>query len=116
MNKSDPAASRSEPRYFVYQAVPGGSTCIQRRVQIRHSIADVVDAGSPLGQEFSYRAVRREWGQELHLGLTEGERNNAGAIGGFRRVRRDPENVAIKGQRGLQIGYGNAHVGNARGV
>jgi hypothetical protein len=116
VNKGDPATGGSEPRYLVHQAISGGSTCIQRRVEIRHSIADVVDAWPPLGKEFSNRAVRREWGQQLHFGFAEGQRNDGGTIGRLGWVWLDPENIAIKGQCRLQIGYGNAHMGNARSV
>jgi hypothetical protein len=76
----------------------------------------VVNARAPLGEEFSNRAVGREWGQQLDFGLPKGECHDAGAIGGFSWVWRDPENVAIKSERGLQVGYGNAHMGNAGNV
>jgi len=113
VNEGDPATGRSPSRYLIHEAIPGGSTCIQRRVQIRHSIADVVDARSPFGQEFPNGTVGGEWRQQLHFGLTEGQRYDGGAIGGLRLVGCDPENVSIETERGLQIGDGNAHVGNA---
>ena len=116
MNKSDSATTCSEPRNLVHQAIPGRSTRAQRRVQIRHSIADVVDTRPSPGEKLPDRAVRREWREQLYLGLTEWERYNAGAIGGLRRVGGNAEDVAIKSQRGLQIGYGNAHMGNAGDV
>ena len=113
MNKGDPATSRSPSRYLIHEAIPGGSTCIQRRVQIRHSIADVVDARSPLGKEFPNGAIRGEWGQQFDLGFTKGQRYDGGAIDGLSRVWCDPEDVSIETERGLQVGDGNAHVGNA---
>ena len=116
MNKGDPATGRSPSRFLIHEAIPGGLACSQRRVQIRHSIADVVDARSPLGEEFPNGTVRGEWRQQLHLGFTEGQRYDGGAIGGLRRMGCDTENVSIETERGLQIGYGNAHMGNAGGV
>ena len=116
MDKGDPAAGGSATRYFVHQAIPGGSTCIESRVKIRHSIADVVDARSPFGEESPDGTLSGERGQQLHFGFTERQRDDSGAIRGLGRVRHEPENVAVKAQRGLQIGYGNSHMGDAGDV
>jgi thioredoxin 1 len=101
---------------LVYQTVAGRPAGLDGGVEVGDPVADVMNAGSPLGQESANRTVRLDWSQQLHFGLSKGERQNSGSVNGFRRMRLDSEHVTIKGDCRIQVGHGNADMRNAGAV
>ena len=114
MEERDPPPSRAAPRGLIHQPVAGLAARSQGRVQIGNPVAEMVNAGAAPGQESRHRAVGIMGSEQLDVALPEGERYDRGAIGGFGRAGRDPEDLAVKGQGLLEVGYGYSHVGQAR--
>ena len=59
MDEGDPASAGSGARHLVDQAIAGGPAGGERGVQVRHPIADVVDAGTASRQKPGDGTVRR---------------------------------------------------------
>lgn len=112
MHEGDPPSRRASPRNLVDQAVSCLAACLQGCIEIWHSVTDVVNTGTALGQEFCDRAVRREWGEQFDLGLTEWKRKDGGAVGHLGGVGHQAEDVPVKRQRRFEIGDGNSDMGN----
>ena len=74
---------------LVHQSVAGAPAGGQGGVQIGHPVADVMNAGAAAGEEPGDGTVRLERREQLDVGFAEGKRNDAGAVGGFRRMRLD---------------------------
>jgi thioredoxin 1 len=73
-------------------------------------------AWSPFRQEAAHGALSLQRLQQLHLGVAKWEDQNPGTVHVLRRMRLDPEDVAVKGQRVLQIVDSNTDMSNTRAV
>jgi hypothetical protein len=116
VDEGDPAPSCTETRGLIDQPVSSGSTYRQGGVEIRDSIADVVNAGPVAGEKLPDRARLIQRRQELHLGFTEWERDDCRPIHGFRGMRFETENISIEGERFLEVGDGNTDMRDAGAI
>jgi thioredoxin 1 len=104
MHKRNPASGRSLSRDLVHQAITGRAAGLECSIEVGNPVTDMMDAGPPLGEKLADRALRAERRKQLDLGVSEGERHDGGSIGDLRRVRFDSEDVAVEGERGLELG------------
>ena len=116
MHEGNPASGCSLPRDLVNQSVSRCPTGFNGRIEIRHAIADVVYAGTSLGQKPSDRAVGLDRREEFHLGISEGKRQDGGPINHFRRMWLQTKNLAIEGECGRKIRYGDADMSDTGAV
>ena len=63
MNEGDPVASGPGPRSLVDEAISGSAARGKSRVEVRHPIADVVNAWPSFGEKPGDRTVGVAWGQ-----------------------------------------------------
>jgi hypothetical protein len=116
MDEGNPPSGGSRARGFIYQAVAPSTAGIERLVEIGHSVADVMNTGTSLREEFGDRTVRRSWGKQLYLGLAERQRYDGGSVGDFRSSRQDSKYVPIECERRFQIRHGDSDMGNAGAI
>ena len=112
MDECDTSARRSNARGLVNEPVPGGTAGSERGVEIRDAVADVVDPRPAAGEKPTDRAVRRLWGQELDIGLSEREADDRCAVDRFRRMRREAQHITVEGDGCRKIIDGHAYMGN----
>lgn len=112
MHEGDPAPSNTGARDLVDQPVSCGTARFECRIQVGHSITDVVNSRSPLGQELSDRGVGMRWGEQLDLRLSEWEGEDSGPIDHLGGMGLQAENVPVECHRRVEIGYGNADMGD----
>lgn len=112
MDKGDSPAGGSAARSFVNQAVAGLAAAFQCGIQVRDAVAYVMNAGAALFEEPGNRALRSLRTQQFDFGLPEGQGNDGGAIGGFRRMGNQAEYVTIERERGGQVRNRDADVSN----
>ncbi len=108
MYKSDTSAAGSEPGRLIDQPVPRGLTGGEGRVEVRNAITNMVDPWPSLRQKLCDRALRLTRREQFHLGITERERDDRRAVRDFGRVRLEAKNLAVKGERNVEIRNGNA--------
>ena len=80
MQKRDALSLRANARLLIYELNAGAAAALQHRVEIVNRKADVVNAGSPLGEE---AGNRRGWVfrlEKLHQRLTGAEADDAGSV------------------------------------
>jgi thioredoxin 1 len=116
MDECNPAARCAGARHLVDQPVARRSARLHSRVEVGNTVADVMNARSSFGQEPAHRALSLQWLQQLYLGISEREGQYPCAVYDFGRMRLDPEDVAVKGHRVLQIVDSNADMGNTGAV
>jgi thioredoxin 1 len=104
MHKHNPASGRSFSRDLVHQAITGRAAGLERSIEVGNAVTDVMDTGTPLGEKPANRALRSERRKQLDLGIPEGERHDGRSIGYLWRMRLDSEDVAVEGERCLEIG------------
>ena len=112
MNKGDPAAPGTTTGHLIDQLIPGLTTTLQRGVKIVDPVADMVNAGPPFLEKAGHGTLGALRGQELDFRFAERQRNDGGAIGGFRRMGNQAKNVTVESKGGVQIGDRHANVGN----
>jgi len=81
VKKGDALALRPNARLLVDELNSGAAATVQRRVEVVHGEADVVNAGSPFRQEFPNRRGGVASLQKLYQRLPRGEPHDAGPIG-----------------------------------
>ena len=101
MDEGNPTASRTDTRLLVDQPVPFRAALRERLVEIGNPVADVMDPRSAPLKESRDGTVGRTRLEQLDLGLAEWQGDDVGAVGSFRRMRRDAEHIAIEWQRGF---------------
>jgi len=116
MQKRNPASGGSLSRGLVHQAIPGRAAGLERSIEVGNPVTDMVDAGSPLGEKLANRALRAQRRKQLDLGISEGERHDVCSIGDLRRMRLDSKDVAVEGERCLEIGNCYTDVRNAGAI
>jgi hypothetical protein len=113
MHEGNSSPPGSHAWYLVHQAIPRRSAVFERRVQIGDPVANVVNPGAPFSEKLCDWAVGVQRGEQLHFGITEGQRDDRGAVRHFRRMWLQSQYVAIEGERRLEIGHGYSDMGNA---
>jgi len=116
MHEGNPAPSRPQAWDFVYQTVSRRAAGLECRIQIRHTITDVVNAGASLGQELPDGTVRTERRQQLHFGVAKWKGQDGCAIPLLRGMWLEAQNVPVESQGRLQIGHGNANMGDVGAI
>lgn len=111
MHEGNATSAGPDAGRFVHEAIAGAAAGGQRSLEVGHAVADVMDAGSAARQELCDRAVGRIGVQQLHLGLAERQgydRRTVGVLGG---MRREAEDIAVEGERRLEIIDGDTDMG-----
>lgn len=116
MDEGDPASAGSGAWHLVDQAIARSPAGGERGIQIRDPIAQMVDAGTASLEEPGNGAVRRERREQLDLGVAEWQGHDGGAVGLFRRVRRETEDIPVEGERRVEIRHGDADMRNAGAI
>jgi len=106
-------APRANAGDLVNQPVPGGTAGSKRGVEVLDAVADVVDPRPAAGKKTADRTVRGLRGQELDIRLSEREADDRRAVNRFGRVGREAQHITVEGDRRLEIGDGDADMGNA---
>ncbi len=106
-------SSRTDAGKLVDQTVAGGPAGSQRRVEIGHAVADMVDAGPSFREEFRDRSLGGEGRQQLYVRLTEGQRHDGRAVGGLGGMWLETENVPIEGERRADVRHGDPDMSDA---
>ena len=105
----------SAPRRGVVVDEPdaGGAAALERRVQVVHDEADVMDAGTAPRHEPTNRRIRRLGLEQLDERITGREPDNGGAIGVLERHFGQAEHIAVERKCLLQRAHGDADVRDA---
>src|SRR2546426_7398481 len=102
MQKSDSPSAGPAPGRLIHELVAGRATARQCGVEIRHAVADVMDAWSAFCKEFRHGTGRVVGFEQLDVDVTEVQADDLGAIDDF--GPRSPgtggeaQDVAIKAQ------------------
>jgi hypothetical protein len=116
MYEGNSPAPCAEAGGLVNQLVSSGATSLEGRVEIGHSVTDMMNAGPAAGEKLPDRARIVQRCQQLHLGLTEWKRDDRCPVYGFRGMRFEAEHVSIEGERLFEIWYGNADMRDAGAI
>ena len=116
MQERYPPAAGSHAWPLVDQTVASRPAGLDGGIEIGDPVADVMNAGAALGQEFPNGAVGLDRSQKLDLGLPERERQNSRSVHRFLRMGLDSEHVTIKGHCRIEVSHGNADMRNAGAV
>src|SRR5262245_56245850 len=98
MEEGDQFAVGAGARLFVDEANAGAATTVEGAGQVVDGEADVVDAGSALGEEPGDGRVRLARLEQFDERLTGAQSGDAGAIGVVEGYGRQLEDVAIERQ------------------
>src|SRR6266702_3705665 len=71
MDERDPPAAGAASRHLVDETIPRRPAALERLVQIRHAVADMMDARPTLGEELRHRAVRVAGLEERDLNVAQ---------------------------------------------
>ncbi len=80
MQKRDALSFRADPRLLIYELNAGPAAALQHRVEIVNRKADVMNAGSPLGEEAGNRRGGIFGLEKLHQRLTGAEADDVGSV------------------------------------
>lgn len=116
MHKGDLVAGCSPAGDFVDQLIAGISACLNRGVEIRNPVTDMMDAGSAASQEFPDRAVRIGGSQQFDRRVSERKAQDGSPVHHLGWVGLHSQDVAVKGQCRLEIWNGNADMGDAGAI
>lgn len=111
MHERNAAATGAEPGSLIDEPIAGGSAGGKGGVEIGHGIANVVNAGTAAREKLRNGAVLLQGSEELDRRFAERQRDNAGAIGDFGRMRLQAEHVTIERERRVEIGHGDSDMG-----
>src|SRR5213592_4112366 len=113
MHERDTPAAGAAPWHLVDETVPRRPAALERLVQIRHAVADMMDARPTLGEELRHRAVRVAGLEELDLNVAQRQADDRCTVGRLGAPRLEAEHVAIEAEGGVDGRNGDADVGNA---
>src|SRR5439155_20947479 len=99
----------------VDETVSRRPAALERPVQIRHAVADMMDARPALGEELRHRAVRIAGLEELDLDVAQRQGDDRRTVGRLGAPRLEAEDVAIEAESGADGRYGDADEGDAGG-
>ncbi len=113
MDKGDAVPARTDAGCVVDQPIPGAAAGCQRGIEIRHPVADVVDAWTAPCDEPVDGRVGNDWSEQLHSHIAERYGNNFRPIGGFHSGGREAQDVTIERDGRLEVLNGHADVGDS---
>lgn len=108
MDKRDAPAAGAPPWYLVHQTKPFRSAAFEGAVEIRHTVAHVVDPGPARGEEFRDRSGRVARLEELDLDVAQGQTDDRRAVRRLGTSGLEAQDVSIKRQGGVDRGDGDA--------
>src|SRR2546426_12827754 len=83
MQKSDSPSAGPASGRLIHELVAGRAATRQCGVEIRHAVADVMDARSPFCKEFRHGTGRVIGFEQLDVDIAKVEADDLGAIDGF---------------------------------
>jgi hypothetical protein len=110
VEKRDPPAPRPPARCLVHEAVSGGAATLERSIEIRNAVANVMDAWSAFRDELRDRSSRIPGFEQLDVGVSERDAHHERPVHRFRRAGSEAEYVPVEGERLRDAGHGNADV------
>jgi len=113
MHERDASAAGPAPRHVVDETIPSRPAALEGAVQIRHAVADMMDAGPALGEKLRHRAVRIAGLEELDLDVAQRQTDDGCTVGRLGVPRLEAKDVAIKAEGGVDGRYGDTDVGDA---
>src|SRR5207249_10357318 len=113
MHERDTPAAGAAPWHLVDETVPRRPAALERLVQIRHAVADMMDARPALGEELRHRAVRIAGLEQLDLDVAQGQGDDRRAVGRLGAPRLEAEDVSVEAEGGLDGWNGDADVRDA---
>src|SRR2546426_5528127 len=81
MHEGDAPTAGPAARHVVDEAIARRPTPLERPIEVRHAVADVMDPRPAPGEKLRHRAVRVARLEELDLDVAEGEPDDRGAVG-----------------------------------
>ncbi len=115
MEEGDAAAAGTDPRHIVDETKARRPAALQRPVQIRHAVADMMNARPAPGEKLRDRAARIAGLEELDLDVAQGYGDDRRTVDGLGSSRLEAENVPVKAEGGVDGRNGDADVGDAGG-
>lgn len=112
MQKRNPTTAGTHPRCGVHELEPSGAAPFERRVEVRHPVAHMVDPRAAPGQEPCDGTVFGFWFQQFHLGAAEPERDDPGAVRALGRARLEAQDVPVESQCFLDAAHGDSDMGD----
>jgi hypothetical protein len=116
MHEGNSAPSRPQAWDFVYQTVSRRAAGLECRIEIWYPITDVVNAGASLGQEPPDGTIGAERRQQLHFGVAQRQGHDGCTIHLLWRVWLETQNVPVESQGRLEVGHGNANMGDVGAI
>src|SRR5213080_2246025 len=113
MHELDTPAVGAAPRHLVDETIPRRPAALERLVQIRHAVADMMDARPAFGEKLRYRAVRIAGLEQLDLDVAQGQGDDRRAVGRLGTPRLEAEDVSVEAEGGVDGWNGDADVGDA---
>src|SRR3989442_5677871 len=113
MDEGDASAAGPTPRHLVDETKARRPAALQRPVQIRHAVADMMNARSAPREKLRDRAVGIAGLEELDLDVAQGYGDDRRTVDGLGAPRREAEDVPIKAEGGVDGRNGDADVGDA---
>jgi len=116
MEEGDTFPLGSLARRLVDQPKAGDTASLERRVEVVHGEADVVDSWPAFGDELADGRVRVVSFEQLDERVTGSEPGDPGAIGIGELDFGEAEQVAIEGKDLVERANGDPNVGDASGT
>ena len=113
MEEGDTFPLGSLSRGLVDQSNSRGTAAIERTVEIIDGEADVMDAGTPLGDELADGRIRMVGLEQLDERFAGSEASDAGTVSVVEIDFREAEQVAVEGENLVERAHGDPHVGDA---
>src|SRR6185437_645093 len=113
MHERDAPAAGAAPRHLVDETIASRPAALERTVQIRHAVADMMDAGPAFGEKLRHRSVRIARLEELDVDVAQRQGDDRRAVGRLVASRLDAEDVPIKAEGGVDGRHGDTDVGDA---
>jgi thioredoxin len=114
MHEGDAPAGGAAARRLVDEPIAGGAAALQRPVQIRHPVAEMMNARAAAGEEFRDRTRGVARLEQLDVDLAAAQAHDRRPIGFLGVAGGEAQDVAIERQGVGDAGHGDADVGEAR--
>src|SRR5437867_12513303 len=113
MHERDAPTAGAAPWHLVDETVSRRPAALERPVQIRHAVADMMDARPALGEKLRHRAVRIAGLEQLDLDVAQGQGDDRRAVGRLGAPRLEAEDGSVGAEGGVDGWNGEADVGDA---
>ena len=113
MEEGDAPAAGTDPRHIVDETKARRPAALQRAVQIRHAVADMMNARPAPGEKLRDRAARIAGLEELDLDVAQRQTDDRCTVGRFGVPRLEAKDVPIKAEGGVDGRHGDADMGDA---